>query len=222
MSEYDICNSTPEAKKKTAGEIPYAEMIPGQSVFVKDNVRQDSLRSVVSHGSKKHNKLFKVIHLKDKGYYEVACIDDLSFTTKAAYSIVPSSDEAKNKFFSDLGGSKRYPFDELSEGFSFAVPFAEGNEPSMRVQCSTWGKRLGKKLIVLRHESIGMFEVACIASKPIQFLPNSELAIAKANAVQTEPAPVVSPAEAFMAAPQTEPSFKFFTEPATEVDYEME
>lgn len=218
MSEFEIYNSTPEINKKTAGVIPYAEMKPGQSVFVKDNVRQDSLRSVVSCGSKKHNKLFKVIHLKDKGWYEVACISDLSFADKAAYEIRESSNEAKSKFCTDLGGSKRYPFEELREGFSFAVPVADCNEPSLRVQCSTWGKRLGKKFIVIKHE--GVFEVACIPIQPVQFFDNSGEAKAKANAVQTEPAPVVSPAEAFTAAPQTETGFKFFTEPTTEVDYE--
>lgn len=217
MSDFDICNSTPEANKKTAGEIPYAQMQPGQSVFVRDNVRQDSLRSVVSHGSKKHNKLFKVIHLKDKGYYEVACIDDLSFTSKAAYLITTSSDEAKSKFGTDLGGSKRYPFDELSEGFSFAVPFAEGNEPSMRVQCSTWGKRLGKKIILLRHENIKMFEIACIPVKPIDFLPNSEEAKAKANAVQTEVIP--SAYEAPVAPEPVKPMFFTESEPETEGFY---
>lgn len=189
MSELVVYNSTPEASRKTAGEIPFAQMRPGTSVFVKDDVRQDSLRSVVSHGGKKHEKRFKVIHLKDKGFYEVACIDDLSFADKAAYEIKESSPEAKSKFTAELGGSKRYPFNELSEGLSFAVPFADGNEPSMRVQCSTWGKRLGKKFIVLRHESIGMFEVACIPYRPIQLLPNSPEAIAKANAVQTEVMP---------------------------------
>lgn len=198
-----IYNTTEVAKRKTPGDIPFAQMRPGTSVFIPDDVRQDSLRSVVSHGGKKYHKRFKVVHLKDVKFFEVACIDDLSFADKAAYEIRESSVEAKSKFTADLGGSKRYPFDELSEGLSFAVPVADGNEPSMRVQCSKWGKQLGKKFIVLKHESIGMFEVACIPSRPIQFLPNSEAAKAKANGAQTEVAPVVSAAEAFTAAPKS-------------------
>ena len=209
----EIFNSTPVSQKRTAGEIPFALIRPGQSVFVPDDVRQDSLRSVVSHGAKKHNKRFKVIHLKDVHFFEVACINDFSFADKAAYEIRESSPEAKSKFTADLGGSKRYPFDKLSEGFSFAVPFADGNEPSMRVQCSTWGKRLGKKFIVIKHENV--FEVACIPSRPIEFFANSDEAKAKANAVQTEVMP--SAYEAPVAPEAVKPMF--FTEPTAEDFY---
>jgi len=206
----EIYQSTELAQKKTAGEIPYELMTPGTSVFVPDDVKEGSLRSVVSHAGRKYNKAFKVVRIKQHKVYEVACVDDLSFAAKAAYKIVESSPETKAKFNLELGGSKKYPFEKLTEGLSFIVPIAEGNEDSIRVQCSTWGKKLGKKFVFHKHENHGVFEIGCIPTKPIQFFPVSDELTAKG-----EPTPVVSPAKAFTAAPQ----HQFF--PPSEETYEV-
>lgn len=211
----EICQASEKSKTatKTPGKIPFELMRKHESVYVSNLVNLGSLRSVVSHACRKYSKEFKVFSHPEHNCYEVSCVENIRpLTETVGLRIVESSDMAKAKFGTDLGGSKRYPFDELSEGFSFAVPFAEGNEPSMRVQCSTWGKRLGKKIILLRHENIKMFEIACIPVKPIEFLPNSDEAKAKANAVQTEVMP--SAYEAPVAPEAAKPMF--FTEPEME------
>lgn len=58
--------------------------------------------------------------------------------------------------------SSKYKFEQLAIGFSFAVPIAEGKETSLRRLATEYGKKLGKKFSVLKHQEIGMIEVARI------------------------------------------------------------
>lgn len=214
----EICQSSEKSKSvtKTAGKIPFELMKKDESVYVSSEVNIGSLRSVVSHACRKYGKEFKVVPQLEHRMYEIACVDTIRpLTESVGMRIVESSDKAKAKFATEFGSNKKYPFDELTEGKSFPVAAADANEASLRVQCSTWGKRLSKKFIVVPHE--GVFEVACIPVKKIDFFDNSPEAIAKAGVLPNvfpEPAPVVSPAEAFTAAP------RFFTESATEGNYE--
>lgn len=57
----------------------------------------------------------------------------------------------------------KYPFDELTIGKCFTVPFAEANETSLRLTASVRGKNSGKKFAVIKHNDLQIVEVARIA-----------------------------------------------------------
>lgn len=177
----EIYQSTEKLKQKTAGTIPFEKMEINQSVFIPfDKTKEDSLRSVVSNASKRHNKIFKVVKHLEWNVYEVGCVDDtIGIGAKVEYKIMESSPEAKLQFSNGLIGKTKYPFEELKEGFSFILPIAEAKENSLRVQCCVQSKKLNRKFVLLKHEKLGIYEIACLVTKPVQFFVNSHEAIEK-------------------------------------------
>lgn len=57
----------------------------------------------------------------------------------------------------------KYPFAELQICQSFAVPFDEVGEISLRTLASTKSKDLGRKFTVIKHNDSKVFEVARVA-----------------------------------------------------------
>ena len=91
-----------------------------------------------------------------------------------SYPIVECSPQARAKIKPEAEQSSaavevnthhrtKYPVDQLHVGQSFAVPFAEANESSLRLTASNRGKATGKKFCVIKHAGFGCFELARIA-----------------------------------------------------------
>ena len=88
------------------------------------------------------------------------------------YEIVDCSPKAKTKIKSeeDKYGMKtslthqrsKYPWPLLQIGKSFIVPFAEGNESSLRNGAASYAKKSAKKFAVIRHNEFSCFEVVRI------------------------------------------------------------
>ena len=76
--------------------------------------------------------------------------------------IVSSSPKALEAAKEATKGNPRYPFDKLEVGQSFTIPVAECNLASLQVIASRKSKKV-KKFKILRHEDLGVIEVARIA-----------------------------------------------------------
>lgn len=177
MLDETIYKSTPESKKRNESlSIPYDKLQPGLSVIVYfSECNEQSLRSSVSLQNAKSEKKFRIFKHKKQECFEVACVPKIDIEPeKQEFKIVESSPEAKA--FVDTGGKIKYPFDQLEEGKSFIVPFAEANEDSLKVQCSKWSKKTGNKFVLLKHEKYGMFEVHRVTKKKVEFFqPSAEM-----------------------------------------------
>lgn len=89
------------------------------------------------------------------------------------YEIVKCSPKAHCKIlsFSDEHGielrdenkKQKYPWHQIKIGESFAVPFSEANEASLRNCASKFSKKTGKKFAIIRHGEFNCFEAARIA-----------------------------------------------------------
>lgn len=93
-----------------------------------------------------------------------------------SYKIYPNSNitsklqeplEYHEKGFSNWHHLSKYPFNELQFGESFAVPFSDGNEPSIRqtaTRHNAAAKKIGstKKFTVHKHVESEVIEVARI------------------------------------------------------------
>ena len=89
------------------------------------------------------------------------------------YEIVECSPKARAKITSEEDAygietslqhqRSKYPWPLLHIGKSFIVPFAEGNEASLRNGAVAFAKKTGKKFAVIRHNEYSCFEVARIA-----------------------------------------------------------
>lgn len=166
-----IYNSTVEVKRKANISIPFDKLEPGLSCFLAfTTVKEDSLRSAVSKANAINKFGFKVIKHKEKGFFEVACYDRSSEHQTA---IVASSPEAITNYNVVLNGKRKYPFHELTHGFSFTVPYDENVERSLRVACSVNSKKLNRRFICIKHAAYNILEIACCDYKTPEFTQSS-------------------------------------------------
>lgn len=56
----------------------------------------------------------------------------------------------------------KYPIDQLEVGQAFAVKYEDSHEGSLRTIVYVRGKKDGKKFTIIRHNDIGVYEVARI------------------------------------------------------------
>lgn len=160
-------------------ELPWKLLKPGFSFFIPfDCVEQATLRSLVSAAASREGKILKCFRNEGEGAYEITEITD---NTPITFEVVEQSELAKTIVDFGLFGKRIYPFVELPEGMSFTVPFDGSNEKSLRVLCTVNSNKLGKKFVCIKHEALGIYEVAHIRTTPVSFFPNSPTALGKAG-----------------------------------------
>ena len=79
-----------------------------------------------------------------------------------AKAIIPEGVQPKFDAFVNTHHRSKYKFEQLEIGASFAVPFSEGNEVSLRQLSVRYGKKLSRKFTVIKHADLNLFEVARI------------------------------------------------------------
>ena len=173
----EIYKTTEEAQVRLRGNdvvhYPFDELYrqgKGCSFFVEAaSVNESSFRALVSSASSKVDSNFRCIkHRNDMydGFIEVANVgaDKNKKENKSKFVIYESSPEAKGIVIYNT--HQVYPFDELREGLCFTVECSNNPETnkkletSLRGRCSIKGKQLGKKFVIIKHETC--FEVACV------------------------------------------------------------
>lgn len=203
-SNETIYLTTEKIIKSANANIPFATLEVGQSVFRSlDSYNEASIRSLVSNMNRKlAPKLFKValhktdIHDKKNGHIEIARVLNVNAIPVADLGIVTSSPGMLKIIATGLPARTIYPFEKLAERQSFVVPIptlasdADALQKSLQTACYVQGKKYGKKFHLIKHEEHGMFEVGCIQITEPVIYPISDALLAKANASQTEVAPV--------------------------------
>jgi hypothetical protein len=78
-----------------------------------------------------------------------------------AKAMIAEGTKPKGDAFVNTHHRSKYKFEQLEIGWSFTVPFSEP-ETSLRILSSRYGKKLGRKFTVIKHNDYSCFEVARI------------------------------------------------------------
>lgn len=133
---------------------PFEELIEGKSFTVPvESVNELELLNIIAQANIQYGKQFSLI--KHEEVFEIGL--EIPFLN---VSIVTSSPTMLSKI---AGKSSKYPFEKLDVGQSFTVPVEDGVESSLRVQCSTYGKKHSKVFRCVKHKSQGLLEVGRIS-----------------------------------------------------------
>lgn len=176
----EVYLSTEQAKEKIQGHkpkhLPFEKLQPGLSFFVPFGLMQEgSLRGLVSAASLREKHNFKCIKLRELKVFEITVIDEEA--EALTFKICESSPMAKSEVDNGLFGKRKYPFDKLTEGKCFTLPIVGTNEKSLRTACCIQSRKFERKFVCIKHEALGIFEVACVSKQPIQFFNSSPEAI---------------------------------------------
>jgi hypothetical protein len=78
-----------------------------------------------------------------------------------AKAMIAEGTAPKGDMFVNTHHRSKYKFEQIEVGYCFTCPLTE-SETSLRNLAGRYGKKLGRKFAVLKHNDFGVFEVARI------------------------------------------------------------